>query len=462
MLIDSMTEAIHNLRSQTAGDLITPDDDGYNQARRAWALTIDQYPAFILMAETVPDVIAGVRFANDHDLPIAVQSTGHGVKEPANDSFLIITTRMNHVEVNAETRIARAEAGAKWQPVIDAAVPHGLAPLLGSAPHVGVVGYTLGGGIGWLARKYGLAADYVREIELVTPDGELRRASATENSDLFWGLLGGGGNFGVVTAVTFELVPVAELYGGSLIFAGENAANLLRFYRDWVKTAPDELTSSISVVKVPALPSIPQAMHGKKMFMLRAVYLGDAAAGEALIQPWLELQTPMDNTFRLMPFAEIGKVSNDPVDPTAGYGSNELLDALPDDVIDIIVRQMHDSESPLSYTEIRHGGGAIARSSANNAISNRDTEFYMQMAGLAPTPEAYQAVTTTMQRYREALRPYVRGGVYLNFTTGSDSRKRAKSAYPAATYERLLALKNQYDPQNRFRFSFALVDASVG
>ena len=345
-------------------------------------LSIDQHPALILLPENAEDVAAGIRFAREANLGVAVQVTGHGVKIAADADLLIVTSQMNKVEVDAEARRARVESGVIWQQVIEAASGYGLAPLLGSSPHVGVVGYTIGGGIGWLARKYGLAADSVRSIDLVTGDGVLRHASASENSDLFWGVRGGGGNFGVITGIEFDLYPVATIYGGTLVYAGELASEALRYFRDWVKTVPDELTSSLTVLKYPSVPQLPEALRGQIQVFVRAVYVGDAAEGAAYIQKWLDWHAPISNAFHEMPFSEIGTVSNDPEKPTAGYGSNEMFDDLSDEAIEIIVRRATDSASPLAANELRHAGGAIARVDADaNAIGNRDAQFYFQVGG---------------------------------------------------------------------------------
>jgi FAD/FMN-containing dehydrogenase len=453
---------IEQLKQQFTGSIITPDHPDYDASRRAWDLTVDHHPALILIPQNADDVVTGVRFAKEAGLGIAVQSTGHGMLYPANDNLLMITSRMNSVELNADARTIRAEAGVVWEQIINAGKPQGLAPLLGSAPHVGVVGYTLGRGIGWLSRKYGFAADSVRSIDIVTADGVLRHASTTENSDLFWALLGGGGNFGVVTAMEFELYPVATIYGGNLTFNGELAAEALRFFREWVKTLPDEMTASIALLKFPHLPQLPEAMRGKIQVLLRAAYAGDAAEGARLIQQWLDWQTPILNTFREMPFDKIGTIQNDPVQPTMGLGSNELFDELSDELIETITHYTLTPDSPLVFTEIRHAGGAMARVAPDaTAISNRDAQFYLVTGGPTPTPELYAAAKAYIPQYKAALRPFVRGGVYLNFMKGGEAMERVKDAYTATTYARLLEVKAKYDPDNLFRFSYPLVEAKA-
>lgn len=460
MTLARTLESIKGLQGQVAGSIVTPDDPTYEQLRRGWDLTIDQCPALILVPHNATDIAEGIRFAREAGWGVAVQSTGHGTLYPCDDNLLIVTSRLTSVQVDVEARIARAEAGAKWQQVLDVATPHGLAPLLGSSPNVGVVGYMLGGGIGWLARRYGFGADSLRSIDIVTADGVFRRASPTENNDLFWGLRGGGGNFGVVTAMEFGLYPVATVYGGHLVYPVELARDALRFYRDWIKTVPVELTSSMAIMKFPTLPQVPAAMRGKTETSLWAVYAGSAAEGEALIEPWLDWNTPISNDFREMPFSEIGSITNDPVDPTAEYGSSDMFDELSDDAIDVIVGYATDSASPFIVNVLRHAGGAIARVHPDaSAIGNREAQLFLLMGGAVPTSEALAAIKAYNQQFRAALQPYARGGVWLNFMNGNGSgaRERIKEAYSPETYERLRALKAKYDPHNVFRFSYQLV-----
>lgn len=457
MTLTHIFTTAQTLRQQVRGEVLTADDAAYEQQRKGFNLATDQYPALIFTPADARDVAASIHFARENGMPVAIQSTGHGMQLPGNDALLIRTSRLASVEVDAVAQTATVGSGVIWEQVIEKTAPHGLAPLLGSSPHVGVIGYTLGGGIGWLARLYGLAADSVRWIEIVTPDGELYQSSATENSDLFWGLRGGGGNFGVVTAIQFSLYPIANLYGGELNYSGEVAVEALRFFREWVKTVPDEMTSSIFVVKIPALPFIPQEMHGKVRVFFRAAYLGDEAEGKKLIQPWLEWHAPEKNTFRQMPFTDIATISNDPTKPIAGIGSNEMFDTLTDEAIDLIVQRTTNPATPLSIAELRHAGGAISRVAPDaNAIGNRDAQFYFNISGLVPTEERYHAMLEAIRGYKAALRPYVRGGVYLNFMKGEEASQRARDAYLPETYTRLSELKAKYDPDNLFRFSYNL------
>ncbi|HEY1166387.1 MAG TPA: FAD-binding oxidoreductase [Chitinophaga sp.] len=456
---NNCTTMIETLQQQVSGEVLSRESPGYEQIRRGWDLTIDHYPAYILIAHNSADIAAGIRFAHSSGLSVAVQSTGHGMLYPADDSLLIITSRMKAIQVDVEARTARVEAGVIWQEVLDAVTPDNLAPLLGSAPHVGVVGYMLGGGIGWLGRQYGFGADSLRSIDIVTADGQLRHCSAAANSDLFWALAGGGGNFGVVTAMEFDLYLVPIVYGGNLVYPKESAAAALRFYRDWIKTVPEELTSAISIMKFPPLERIPEVFRGKTLVILMASFAGSAIAGEQWLQPWLKWQAPIANTFREMPFSDIASISNDPVEPMAQYGSSDMFDELSDEAIDGIVRFASDDASPLIMNAIRHAGGAMGRAPLNgNAVGNRGALLYLMMAGAAPDAAAFANVKAYVQQYRTALQPYLRGGVWLNFMAGNGSgaQERIREAYEPETYERLVALKAKYDPDNMFRFSYQL------
>jgi FAD/FMN-containing dehydrogenase len=457
MMTVHVADAVQKLRDQLAGTILLPGDDTYELTRRAWNLLMDHRPAIIVVPANAQDVRAAVICAHRHGLGVAVQSTGHGIQHPADDQMLIVTSRMKAVTVDESNRTAQVEAGVIWQEVLEHTAPHGLAPLLGTSPHVGVIGYTLGGGVGFLARRYGLAADHVRWLDIVTPNGELQRASSTENSDLFWALRGGGGNFGVVTAMEFDLVPVARIYGGNMVYPGELARDALGFYREWTAALPDAMTSSMAVMKFPSVPQMPEIIRGTTQVVVRAVYTGDAAEGAALIQQWFDWRVPMSSTFREMPFAEIGTVNNDPVAPSAGYGSNEMFDHLSDEALDIITRRATDSASPLVFAELRHAGGAIADAQTGlNAVGNRGAQYYFQLGGPIFTPDGKAASMAYIQVFKAELQPYLRGGVYLNFMSGREAADRAADAFEPENWERLRALKARYDPDNLFRFSYQL------
>ena len=446
------------LQLRTQGTVITPNDPQYDEARQAWNLTVEQRPAVIVVATSVADVIEAMQFARREGLSISVQSTGHGIVRPANDNLLIITSNMKNIRVDAAAQTAWIEAGAKWGEVLAQTQPVGLAPLLGSSPDVGVVGYTLGGGMGWLGRKYGLAAD---SVELVTADGRRLRASETENSDLFWGLRGGGGSLGIITGMEIKLYPVSTVYGGNLIYPIDMAKEVLTSYRAWITTVPDELTSSVVLMNFPPVPQVPEFLRGQSFVMVRGCYCGPVEQGEALIQAWRDWRTPLIDGFKEMPFSQVATISNDPVDPIAGLGTGAWLRELSDEAIDILIRSGAPNNghgpSPLIFAEVRHVGGAVARVKAQaSAYGNRDASLLLQMVGATPSPEAYSTLKQYTTQIKQQLQPYLTGGVYLNFLEGEESQQRVEDGYSPEAYQRLSRLKAAYDPDNRLRSGFNL------
>jgi FAD binding domain len=290
------------LRAAIAGEVFLPGDPGYDQARRAWNLAVDERPAVVVEAETAADVAQAVRFARSLGMRIAPQGTGHGAGplESLEGALLLRTPRMQGVRIDPATHTARAGAGAVWRDVTIPAGEHGLAALAGTSADVGVTGYTLGGGMGWLARRYGLAANSVTAVELVTPDGRLVRADADHEPDLFWAVRGGGGSVGVVTALEMRLYPVRELYAGVLFFPIDRSAEVLHAWRLWTGTVPDEVTSFGRIVRFPPLPEVPEPLRGRAFALVEAAYLGSAPAGVELIQPLRQLGPELD-TFALIP-----------------------------------------------------------------------------------------------------------------------------------------------------------------
>jgi FAD/FMN-containing dehydrogenase len=445
------------LRAQVAGEVFTPDDEAYMQARLAWNRSIDQYPAVIVVAKNARDVVQAVRLAREFSIEVAVQGTGHGALRPANDCLLIVTSRMKGLQIERESQTAWIEAGLEWGEVLDAAQKVGLAPLLGSSPNVGVVGYTLGGGMGWLARKYGLAADSVLLFEIVTPDGRLVRASQDENEELFWAIRGGGANFGVVTGMKIRLYPVTSVFGGSIIYPIEVAKDVIQRYREWASILPDEFTTSISVMRFPPIPQVPDFLRGKAAVMIHGCYCGPVEQGEALMQTWKSLPEPIANTFRVMPFSEVATISNDPLDPMPGASASETFYELSDEMMDVVLRYIASGPSPISMAEFRQGGGAIDKADRNaNALGSRFIGFYMHAGGLVPTPEARQAFLAYAAKFQQELQPYSTGRLYLNFMGGQEAAERGKDAYLPASYDRLRELKAKYDPDNRFSYGFNL------
>jgi hypothetical protein len=446
------------LQARVQGQVIAPGDSRYDELRAAWNLTVDQHPALIVVVESAADIAAAVRFADEVDLKVAVQATGHGVICPANDSLLIVTSQFTDVRVDAESRTAWISAGAKWGKVLEAAHAVGLAPLLGSSPEVGAIGYTLGGGMGWLARKYGLSIDSVNCFEVVTADGQIVEASESQNSDLFWGLRGGGGGLGVITGMEIRLYPVAEFYGGNLYYPIEQAQEVFAHYRDWIASAPDELTSSIVIMNYPPLPFFPEPLRGKTIAQVRGAYCGPIEQGETLLKFWRDWQTPLIDDFAARPFSDIAKVSNDPVDPMPDMFSGAWLADLNDETLATLIEygSAASRPSPLIVTEVRHTGGAIARvDPASNVFGHRTAPHVLAMIGAAPTPAVHAALRQHQAQFKQALQPHL-PGVYLNFLEGEEARTRAREAFSPEAYRRLQAIKAKYDPDNRFSHSYDL------
>jgi hypothetical protein len=466
-IIDLST--LEGFRAGLRGDAYAPGEEGYDEARKAWNLNAHQHPALVVMATGAADVIAAVRLARDEGLGVGVMATGHGVASPCDGGVLINTSRMRGVHVDPEAQTSRVEPGALWADVIPEAQVFGLAGLVGSSSVVGVVGYTMGGGFGWLGRKYGYNADSLREADVVTADGELRRVSAYEYPDLFWGLKGGGGNFGIVTSMEFALYPLTSVYGGNLFYSLEQTAEVLDLYSRWVDTLPDEMTTAIAFMNFPPLPELPEPLRGESFIVVRGCYCGDPLeAGEELLRPWREFGEPLVDTFGVMPYREMDMISMDPPDPLGIYTHVEMLHELSPEAIDkLVVLAGVESESPLVMLELRQLGGALARPPADlSPIGRRDSRFVMFGLGISPTPEATPEVAQRIQghlaRVAEEMRPYETGATYVNFLgLGDWTPERTQTAYSPEDWERLVELKDHYDPDNLFRYNRNITPSSA-
>jgi FAD/FMN-containing dehydrogenase len=433
------------LRTAVAGDVFTPADRGYDEARRAWNLATDERPAVVVVAESAADTVRAVRFARSRGMRIAPQGTGHGSEplEPLEGAMLLRTVRMRGVRIDPAARTARAEAGALWQDVTVPAGQHGLAALAGSSPDVGVTGYTLGGGMGWLARRYGLAANSVTAADIVTPDGRLRRADAAHDPDLFWAVRGGGG-VGVVTALEMRLYPVRELYAGTLFFPVQRAAEVLHAWRAWTGTVPDEITSLSRILRLPPLPEVPERLRGRAFALVEAAYLGDAGAGAALIGPLRQLGPELD-TFAMIPAPALQQLHMDPDQPVPAQGDGALLADFPAAAIDALITVAGpDAETALASIEVRHLGGALARPAPDGgAQAQIDAKYVMFAGGFTPTPELAATVRGHAQAVKDALAAWHASYDYYNF---EETPAAASAVLPPASYHRLQKIKASYDP----------------
>ena len=469
MLVETMMQGstLETLRAGLRGTAHVPGEEGYDDASRAWNLAAHQAPALVVVAGGAADVMAAVRFARDAGMGVGVMATGHGVGAPCDGGVLINTSQMRGVRVDPVSRTARVEAGALWADVVQEAQPHGLGGLMGSTSHVGVVGYTMGGGFGWLGRKYGFNAASVREADVVTADGELVRLSAEDNPDLFWGLGGGGGNFGIVTSLKFDLYPVGTLYGGDIFYPVEKAAEVLDAYARWSATLPDEWTTGVAFLNIPPLPALPEPLRGKSVIALRGCYCGESPGdGEKMVRPVRGgLGEPIMDTFGPMPFAAMDSISMDPVDPMGARQHSEMLGELSPEAVETLVEVAGaGSESPLIMLEIRQLGGALTRTADRlSTMGKGDSGFIMNGIGPAFTPEMAEGVIAYLTHVAEATRPFQTGDTYVNFMElDGASAERVKAAYAPEDYERLVALKDRYDPQNLFRFNRNIAPSTNG
>jgi hypothetical protein len=433
------------LRAGIAGQVLVPVQAGYDQARQAWNLAVDQCPAVVVEAGSAADVARAVRYARAHGIRIAPQGTGHGAGplEPLDGAMLLRTTRMRKVHIDPAACTARAEAGAVWQDVTVPAAEHGLAGLAGSSPNVGVAGYTLGGGLGWLARRYGLAANSVTAAELVTPDGDLVRADADHESDLFWAVRGGGG-IGVVTALEMRLYLVGELYAGALFFPIQRAAEVLHAWHAWTDTVPDGVSSQGRLVRLPPAPQLPEPLRGRAFVKVEAAYLGDAGTGAELTQPLRRLGPELD-TFATIPPPALGQLHMDPGQPVPFQGAGAFLADFPAAAIDALVGLAGpDADTLLVSVEVGHMGGALARPApGGGAQPSIDANYLLTAVGAMPAPDLAAAVRAQVRAVKDALGPWHAGYDYYNF---EETPAPASAVLPPASYRRLQEIKAAYDP----------------
>ena len=403
------------------------------------------------MPEDEADVAAIVTFAAEHGMPVAPQRTGHNADPlgSLDGVILVRTDRLVGVEIDAARQVARVGAGSRWGEVVPRASELGLAALHGSTPDVSVTGYSLGGGVGWYARKHGLSANSVVAIEVVTPDGRLRRVDDEHDPELFWALRGGGGSFGIVTAIEIRLYPIEEVYAGVLFFPVERAREVLLRWLQWTKTAPDEVTSVARLLRLPPLPQLPPELRGGHFAAIDAVVIGDLEHGERVLAPLRELGPQID-TFAMTAPAGIADLHMDPREPAPVVLGGQMLNALDEEAIDRFLAAVGpESGSELVVADIRHVGGALRRPQpGSGALGTLDAEYMTFAVGIAPVPEARRAGNERLAMLHAALAPYDTGRLYLNFT---DKRVDPARFYTPDAYRRLRAVKAVVDPQGVMR-----------
>lgn len=451
----SVAPSWSDLRAKLRGRLILPDDADYEEARHVWNGMIDKRPAAIVRCAGPADVVQAVDFARSQGMLVAARGGGHNVAGNATcDGGLVIDlSRMKGMRVDPDARTARAQAGLTWAEFDHETQAFGLATTGGLVSTTGIAGFTLGGGIGWLVRKHGLACDNLRSVDVVTADGRTLTASATQHPDLFWAVRGGGGNFGIATSFEYQLHPVGPVLGGLVLHPVERARDVLRFYRDFVATAPDELTTLVVFLTTPPAPFIPAHLHGTPAIAIAACYAGDIEEGERVIQPLRAFGPPAVDLLHPLPYPMLqGMFDESAPAGIQNYWKAHYVAGLGDEAIDTLVGCAAAMRSPLTAMHIHHLGGAMNRVAADaSAFPYRDAQFVLNFVGAWTDPAENADHMQWVRDSWQAMAPFATGGAYLNFM-GDEGVERIKAAY-AGNYERLVALKRTYDPTNLFRLN---------
>ncbi len=453
------TSAIDDeLAESFRGQLLLPTSPGYDAARRIWNGAIDRRPACIACCTGVADVIAAVRFARERDLLVAVRSGGHGVGGHAlcDGGLVIDLSPMKGIRVDPASRTARAEAGVLWGELDRETQHHWLATVGGIVTHTGIAGLTLGGGIGWLMRKHGATVDNLLSADVVTAQGDFITASEEENPDLFWAIRGGGGNFGIVTSFEYRLHPVGPIVlAGPVFHALQDAPEVLRFYREFIAAAPDELTTIFELSVAPPAPFLPETVHGKQVVMVGACYAGSPDEGAEVVRPLKQFGRPIVDLLGPKPYTALQSMF-DPMVPHGWhrYWKSVELPPLTDTAIDTLVEHAPAVSSPKSYCIVFHLGGALARVGADEtAFSQRDAAHNVNINAVwtEEDPDGERHIAWARDFF-DAMQPHAGGRVYVNFL-GEEGDDRVRQAYGARNYERLARLKTVYDPTNFFRLN---------
>jgi FAD/FMN-containing dehydrogenase len=450
---------VDELASSFRGQLLRDGDDGYEDARIVWNGCFDRRPALIARCRDSEDVRAALSFGRQNELPVAVRGGGHSAQGYGTwDGALVIDlSPIKQIEVNPDARTVRAGAGLTWGEFDAATQQHGLAVTGGRFSTTGIAGLTLGSGSGWLERRCGLTADSLLSAEVVTADGELVRASAEENPDLFWGLRGGGGNFGIVTSFTYQLHQIGPIiYGGMLVSLPDRGPEILRFLRDYMADAPDDLGAGAAFVSAPPDPSVPPEMHFAPVFGLIICWTGDLDEGERIVAPIREVAQPVMDMVQPMPYTAL-QTMNDPSAPpgTRAYMKAEMLPALSDEVIEKLAHHGAKRPGPMVQLLLEPMGGAVARvATSETALGRRDIDWLFHALSMWSEPGA-ETATAHVGWARELasdLAPHTTAGVYLNFTS-DEGEDRVREMFGPERYAKLVSLKDRYDPTNVFRLN---------
>jgi FAD/FMN-containing dehydrogenase len=425
--------------------VLAPGDPDWDGARSVFNLLIDERPAAIALPQDEADVIDAVAVARERGLRVTAQGTGHGAGSllPLDGIMLVNTSRLTEVGIDADARRVRVGAGVRWRDVAPRLAELGLAALHGSSPDVGIAGYSLGGGIGWLSRRHGLQCNAVRAVELVTADGRMLRVDADHEPELFWALRGGGGSFGIVTAIEFDVVPVAELAAGALFFPAERTAEVLRAWTDLLPSLPDELTTWVAVIHFPPFDEVPAEVRGRSFAIVMAAFLGPESAARDLLAPVIDLGPELDAFATQSPSA-LGTLAMDPEQPLPYRTVSAVLDRLPPETIDEVARIAADA-SALTLVQFRHAGGALSRVDAEaGSLAALPGDVVMFGLGLVAGPGAEATVRARLAELASAVAPAFAGD-YANLV---EEPADASAFFDAATWDRLERVKADWDPDD--------------
>ncbi len=448
--------SIETLKASLRGELLQPDDEGYDAARKVYNGMIDRHPRLIVRCAGVADVITAVKYAREHHLVTAVRGGGHNVVGFAvcDDGVVIDLSLMKGLWIDLSSHTIRVEAGLTWGEVNRDLQLFGLGATGGYISSTGVSGLTLGGGFGWLVRKHGLACDNLLSVNVVTADGQFLKASSAENPDLFWGLRGGSGNFGIATSFEFRVFPVGMALSGLLLYPIDQAKEILQFYRDFISTAPEELTTGVAFLTAPPFPFLAQQVHGQPIFAIFAVYAGDLQTGEQVLRPLRNFGQPMADLIQPMPYSAVQVMADDLFPRGAlNYWKSNFLTGLDDAAIDTIREYISRVPSPLTVVIIDHyGNGAVQRVGEREmAFPHRTGDFNIVITSQWTDPEDTEKNILWTRELWEAIQPFSTYAAYVNYI-GDEGEDLVKKAY-GSNYESLAELKKKYDPTNFFRLN---------
>ncbi len=442
---------VSELRSRFRGALITPDDDGYRGAAAVWNGSIRRRPALVARCTGTADVVAALEFARRHDLVTAVRGGGHNIAGNAtcDDGLVIDLSGLRTVRVDPARRRAYVDPGCVWGDVDHETQAFGLAVPGGIVSTTGVAGFTLGGGFGHLTRRFGFASDNLTGADVMTADGRFLRASATENEDLFWAIRGGGGNFGAVTAFEFQLHRAGpEVLGGLIFHAAERAPSLLRFLRDYLPSSSEDLTVFTVMRKAPAAAFVPHEFHGQPVIANLVVHSGDPTQAERDLAPLRSFAEPLADLVSRRPYTAVQALTDASWAPGfENYWKSDYLMGIPDGAIEVLTEHLATITSPLSDFKIAYLGGAAARLPDDSALSHRKLPFLLNINTRWPLGDAPEPHIAWTRSLFERMKPFSEGKVYVNFLM-DEGQDRVRAAYGPEKYERLVAVKRRYDPEN--------------